>query len=1342
MGRHDQVRRASAPRSEARPSRRPSSWSATAGPSNQARQRILRRQGRLDVRPAGDAYEQEADRIADEVLAAKDPEAEGPVKGAPAPTQESPGATTEAGKEVQKKPDVTPTEPTMDEEEPEKTTDATEDEEAVQRKEGLDAPEEKVVEEPAKEPEKEEEEPKAVQKKDKPAKEPEKEEEPKAVQKKEEPGDSQEKETVPEEPQPDRDEEGAVQRKPETAAVPAGKDKAPAGGAKTGREDPRKLPMARPPKEGQKPEKHAGLEQRLKAREAGGMPLDARTRAFFEKRLGRDLSAVRIHADPEAAALTRELKAQAFTRSAHIYFASGRYDPVGGRRLLAHELVHVIQQGAARPLSGRGVGAMPAVSMGVGGVQRANGSEGAPTTPPGAPASGGTSAHYDGSTGIPEGDAKSPVITFDELPIPDAKMSAFPKRYQTTLEWSKKGNVRPGGHTASWMENVSSAETTKKLKARLSKERSAALPGGKVLLRLPGGPARGLSTKGKRNLQEARKNRQKGRPEPGTVQGLYYYGKPEEIADQIKVPDWDGKGKPRSFDIDHIVEIQAKGGEQADNIENLQLLDSVANSSHGAALAGKIRGKAAAFAKAAKAATAAGDKTYASLDTYQKVKERARLVFKTGVAGGGGAPVSADMVWKKKAIDKGMHAERLVEASPSEVGAKDTFTLLTGAAGGYPVPLGIGPGDKVTKTPQLTSALLPYTGVEVSVVAKENAAPKAEEPLGSISGKVKVKGQNARADSPPFQVLRLGTERFVGYLDTKAITNDLRNKIIAAKFSPVLLESAKVTPAGIVAPGRIKPTLSKFLKSEIECELVGDSLTFAHTWSTGNLKVPKPFKVHGGSLSVEATSGLNVKAGGIVAFGIDRVGEGSLGIQGETGPGPISITGDFTFDPKLAENAKVEITYTTGGEGGTWAGKGSLDIGKRKGIKKGNITVGYENETLSASGTAELDVPGFEAGAVSLTVGEGGMELGAECALTSAVPGLKSGKLKAKVSNVGGEWKVSGSGRFVPSIPGFDAALEADYDDGALTIKANSSFKKGKMSGTLEAGVTNAQVGEDGKATGKGTGPLRPFGGGSATIKLTDALQGTAAIRIDEKGEIAVRGEVGLAKNVEVFPRKQIEKELLPLPPLDIPIVGVAVAGQRVGIFLTIGGSLKAKAGVGPGTLEDTKITIDYKPSDEDATRVSGSAKLVAPADAGLTLAVHAGVGAGIPLVSVSAGLEVSGTLGIEGRAVGAVNVDWSPGKGLKMHAEADFSAQPSFTFSLDGYAKVEAGVGPFKADLYSEKWNLGSMKYGSGMEFGVKFPVDYEQGKAFDISLDKVEFRKPDVDVGALLKGLVAKVA
>lgn len=95
-----------------------------------------------------------------------------------------------------------------------------------------------------------------------------------------------------------------------------------------------------------------------------GEPLQDSAREFFEPRLGYDLSRVRVHTDSQAAESANAVNALAFTIGKDIVFGTGEFAPVTneGRILLAHELVHVVQQGVAVPLgrqSSRRVG--PAV---------------------------------------------------------------------------------------------------------------------------------------------------------------------------------------------------------------------------------------------------------------------------------------------------------------------------------------------------------------------------------------------------------------------------------------------------------------------------------------------------------------------------------------------------------------------------------------------------------------------------------------------------------------------------------------------------------------------------------------------------------------------------------------------------------------------------------------------------------------------------------------------------------------------------------------------------------------------------------------------------------------------
>ncbi len=77
-----------------------------------------------------------------------------------------------------------------------------------------------------------------------------------------------------------------------------------------------------------------------------GRPLDGKTRSFMESRFGHDFSQVRVHTDGRAAESAAAVGALAYTVGSDVVFGAGQYAPERneGRRILSHELTHVIQQ--------------------------------------------------------------------------------------------------------------------------------------------------------------------------------------------------------------------------------------------------------------------------------------------------------------------------------------------------------------------------------------------------------------------------------------------------------------------------------------------------------------------------------------------------------------------------------------------------------------------------------------------------------------------------------------------------------------------------------------------------------------------------------------------------------------------------------------------------------------------------------------------------------------------------------------------------------------------------------------------------------------------------------------
>ena len=88
------------------------------------------------------------------------------------------------------------------------------------------------------------------------------------------------------------------------------------------------------------------LASRIQSLRGGGQPLPKSVRDFFEPRFGHDFSQVRVHTESSAADTAKSINARAFTMGNHVVMGSGEYHPNSrsGQRLLGHELTHVVQQ--------------------------------------------------------------------------------------------------------------------------------------------------------------------------------------------------------------------------------------------------------------------------------------------------------------------------------------------------------------------------------------------------------------------------------------------------------------------------------------------------------------------------------------------------------------------------------------------------------------------------------------------------------------------------------------------------------------------------------------------------------------------------------------------------------------------------------------------------------------------------------------------------------------------------------------------------------------------------------------------------------------------------------------
>lgn len=97
---------------------------------------------------------------------------------------------------------------------------------------------------------------------------------------------------------------------------------------------------------GMTPTVDANLEGNINNLRGAGQPLPESVRNYFEPRFGYDFSQVRVHTDSRAADSAQAVNAKAFTLGQDMVFNNGQYAPEHeeGKRLIAHELTHVVQQ--------------------------------------------------------------------------------------------------------------------------------------------------------------------------------------------------------------------------------------------------------------------------------------------------------------------------------------------------------------------------------------------------------------------------------------------------------------------------------------------------------------------------------------------------------------------------------------------------------------------------------------------------------------------------------------------------------------------------------------------------------------------------------------------------------------------------------------------------------------------------------------------------------------------------------------------------------------------------------------------------------------------------------------
>ncbi|MFM2067038.1 MAG: hypothetical protein RLZZ584_1947, partial [Pseudomonadota bacterium] len=549
------------------------------------------------------------------------------------------------------------------------------------------------------------------------------------------------------------------------------------------------------------------------------------------------------------------------------------------------------------------------------------------------------------------------------------------------------------------------------------------------------------------------------------------------------------------------------------------------------------------------------------------------------------------------------------------------------------------------------------------------------------------------------------------------------------QLSPLTVSDIEIPgDSGLLMQGEVLPSIPLISNARLQYRVDGDDLSIFSVLQGPDLSFPGPINVTQSALTLFYSTRQGIGMSGRAELAVDNLGTGYLEGSAST-DGGFALSGGFDFDSRLFDRSHIEAWYRDEHFGAS----GELAItnpDKIRGIRSAAISASFEEGVFSASGTVEPDIPGVQQAALRVSYTEAaGLTIGGALQL-AANPAIRSGSIDVTVNKLGEAWRVAATGTAQPAIPGVESQLSVAYDDGAFDARFSGAFQRGMLAGTAEVGVTNRSVDEAGQPTGapEPGAPLIVYGAGSATLQIAPWLQGTAGIRFAPDGEVTVSGEIGLPGSLQIFGRHELHKPLFDMA-TQIPVFP--------GIVAEVGGNLSASAGIGPGALDRLAIHIDYNPAHEDATHVTGDAHLNVPADAGVRLGARAGIGLGITGASATGGIELGGSLGVAGAAEAGVHIDWTPASGLVVDAEGYLHAEPRFRFDVSGYVSVRA----LGFSVYDERWELAAYELGSNLRLGLRFPIHYEDGQPFDVSLDDVQFEVPDVDPAAMVRQLGAQI-
>jgi hypothetical protein len=1011
----------------------------------------------------------------------------------------------------------------------------------------------------------------------------------------------------------------------------------------------------------------ASVEQQLTSTNGKGERLPEKLKHSMEGTMGADFNDVRIHHDQAAIEMSKAMQAQAFTYGRDIYFNKGKYNPSSreGQHLIAHELTHTVQQGAAvkrKMIQKEGENAATANEI----------NEAEFNNHPPHPKNGSIKKN-----------GKQFTIRATNMPI---KGYADKALIDENKPFKKPKEARNTKQAEAWRTNVLDS---------IKKSLESSLPDKSV-------KDAGLL------VLELRKNH-----------AVKVVGTFNQIAEEIKVPFWNKDGMPAIHEIEHRVDFQLIGNKQnvTDNIRNLLLLDRKTNNQYGKNIKKDIHDHIQSiiahyntkFKNLPNAKKAMADNDFEiNFDsfTYETVGPPLGIIIKLFLD----SPTDPFNPIRKENIDvrkfEITKGHFLLKTSAERAGYLLPYKSKGIVLGGFRVTTD---GDE--ENHQLkTLKLEPATG-------KKGGKTILEKDLTAVnfdpSSDVQKPVQDIYVVSN--QALAVKLKSLIGVNGLSPVT--ITSADIDSGFN--------LQVHGIV---NHNVQFLKDNNVEVGFDINGPEVSVFASISKDKVTVfPKPFEITNSSLTIRAGTE-RIEVDGDLGFEIKNFGKGNIHAsedkEGFAVSGDFELENKkfrgsrITFnyeknewqiggkiavtDPKAitgVKSADLTVKYET--KKITANGNAEIDV---PGIASVKLDAAFnDNGSFSINGKVELKkMPGIKSGSkIDVTVAKPEGSDDYSLSITGEVePNL-------------------------PKVPYLNTKFIVTYKDGLFKADGKADFdsKKGMISGKLELGVTNGTVSNDGKLQpGSGNGKEITFYG-NTVIKFhpIESVSTDITVKVNPKGEALF--------SVDLLITEKPFNEIKPAPfdilnvGFDIPLIGVPF----LSLNLHIGFIASLYAEWDPLTIKITGAIKDRTYDDLVAGNVGADigVKVETKAIVGVKVKVDAEGTATIGPLSGGGGLRGFVKLEASGIASAGIDAKWNGDKGLKLkEAKAKADVSLDLIPGVSGIAHVDLNLLVSTKRLWEREHKLHEGGPINLYNQSVVIPFEFDDSnKLKTLDLKKIQF-------------------